>query len=410
MEIGKIYEMMMRRSYYTAKDLKYRNDPGVFLSAYDHRKLVDYFDSQAKNGNEVIELPLKSWNGFPLRISLCDDLSFILKDYFILIERDKDENDSFLSFRNMDSITKSRVFSEIEGSLNVESVPTTRKLLQELIIEGREPQDRNEQIIANMASGIEFVNTCPDFNEENLFRLYSILSQGCLDEEDVLLEGHRYRHDEVEIDRYNGCPHESVGSAVNSLFDFVNAHINDQRISVFLPHIAHYYIAYVHPYFDYNGRTSRMVSYWVSLLSNQSAMPPVISEAINQTKNEYYAALRETRDNHNDLTYFLLYIYKISIAYFLTYKNIEWIDQAAKNASVILSETSKTYIKKILISSKGKFAYEDFLGWSGTSMSKQAAFKILNEFERIGLLLAETGKSNKKLFSLNPSMVPYKGF
>ena len=165
---------------------------------------------------------------------------------------------------------------------------------------------------------------------------------------------------------------------MDSLFEFVNSNLKNRDIKYLLPHIAHYYILYIHPYFDLNGRTARMVSYWIFLLLDQRAFPPVISEAINQTKNEYYAVLRETRNSHNDLTYFLLYIFNVSIKYFLTYKNVESIDKRLKDKSFVLSELDKVYIKKILIFAKGKFTYEDFVKWINAEITKQGAFKILN--------------------------------
>ena len=113
--------------------------------------------------------------------------------------------------------------------------------------------------------------------------------------------------------------------------------------------LGHFFFVYIHPYFDYNGRTARMVSYWISLLTNSTILPPVISEAINQTKKDYYASLRESRNARNDITYFLLYIYKISICYFLTYRNIEEVNQKLKNENIELNETERNYLKRILI-------------------------------------------------------------
>ena len=196
---------------------------------------------------------------------------------------------------------------------------------------------------------------------------------------------------------------------MDSLFAFVNDNLkNNGEFTRYLPHIAHYYLVYVHPYFDYNGRTARMVSYWLSMLTNRHILPPVVSEAINQTKSKYYYALEETRDSHNDLTYFLLYIYDVSIKYFLTYKNVEEISDTLKNKAILLSDLEKNYIKKILISNKGKFTHQDFTSWINVDMSKQGALKILNYFVECGVLNVIENASNKKLYELNSSMIRYK--
>ena len=307
----------------------------------------------------------------------------------------------------MDDILLSRIYSEVEGTLNIESVPTTRKAVVEIATGKRDPKTLNEQIIKNMIDGVTFINKCPDFNEDNLYRLYNILSSGCLDEEDKLIDGNIYRHDAVEVGGYYGCPQNKIKECMDSLFSFVNNHLNDPLLFQYLPHIAHYYVLYIHPYFDYNGRTARMVSYWISLLNNKRMFPPVISEAINQTKNQYYRAISESRDSGNDISYFLLYIFKVAVNYFLTYKNIEEIEQTLKNNSVVLSNNDKAYFKKILISNKGKFTYNDFIKWINVDMTKQGALKILNSFCEYGLLNSDTSSSNKKLFEVNQEMIRY---
>ena len=104
----------------------------------------------------------------------------------------------------------------------------------------------------------------------------------------------------------------------------------------------------------------------------------------------------------------MLYIYDISIKYFLTYNNLEYIEQTLKEKSIIISETEKTYLKKILISSKGKFTYEDFIKYINAKISKQGAFKTLNQFVDYGLLHSEINSSNKKIFEFNSDFVKYK--
>ncbi len=394
------------KKYYTSKEIMYGTEPGFFLSPYDYQQYLNYKDSIK---SELIRsLDLKSFNKYALHFAHALELNAVFDSYASMVVQDYEQKSSFLSIRNMDDISLSRIYSEVEGTLNIESVPTTRKAVMDLANGKRDPKNLNDQIIKNMIDGIDFVNKCPEFNEDNLLNLYNVLSKGCLDEEDILLDGHYYRHDEVEIDKYTGCPASKIKECMDSLFDFINNNLKNGELVFYLPHIAHYYIAYIHPYFDYNGRTARMVSYWISLLTNQNVLPPVISEAINQTKSEYYAALSETRDAHNDLTYFLLYIYKISISYFLTYKNIEEADQMLINKGIVLTNTEKAHLKKIMISNKGKFTYKDFVSWVDIKMTKQGAFKILNNLSEYGLLLSETTKSNTKLFEVNPKIIKYK--
>lgn len=404
----KLFNLMLNEKYYSPRELQYDTNTGTFLSPYEYQQYLDFADTQIHDEDNCVFINLKSFNNFSLHYFLPIDLLRTISNYYNIVIEDSEQTKSFLSLRNADDITISRIYSELEGSLNIESVPTTRKVFEELSEGKRDPQNLNDQIIVNMINGIEFVNKCPAFNKENLFTLYTLLSNKCLDEEDELREGDYYRYDQVEVGGYKGCPVSMIDECINSLFDFVNENLNNKDLKYFLPHIAHYYIAYIHPYFDYNGRTARMVSYWVSLLTNSKVLPPIVSEAINQTKSKYYEALSNTRDTHNDLTYFLIYIYDISVKYFLTYKNIEYIEEELKQKLILLSKLEKNYMKKILISSKGKFTHDDFEKWINVNMTKQGSLKILNTFEEYGILNSTISNSKKKFFEINSSMIKYK--
>ena len=392
--------------YYTAKELEYSPEAGVFLTPFEYKQFIEYKEELAIQGGSqfVKALPLPSFNNKCLYVSLGKDITSLIESYSLIGGESFDVADRFSS-----EFTTSRIYSEIEGSLNVESVPTTRRRLKELLEENAPVKDRNDIIIKNMKSGIDFVNELPEFNKENLFRLYSILSKDCLDEDDKLRPGEYYRYDEVEISHYHGCPYQEINSSMDALFRYVNEVLKnkDYQSLLLLPHICHYYLIYIHPYFDYNGRTARMVSYWVYLLSGLNVFPPIVSEAINQTKNKYYKAIELSRDSHDDLTYFLKYILSLSIDYVICYQNLLHYDQVAKNKGGVLTATELNYLKRILISYEGVFHYVDFLRIINATMSKQGALKILNKFVEYGILIEAPSSSKTKLFDINKNETLY---
>ena len=217
---------------------------------------------------------------------------------------------------------------------------TTRKRVSDLASGKLKPKYENDLIIRNMLDGVHFVMEKPEFNRENLQHLYLLLSNEQLEEDYLLHPGELYRYDDVEVDGFQGCPYQRIEECMDSLFRYVDQTLRSGTAAekFLLPHIAHYYLVYIHPYFDYNGRTARMVSLWLSLLA-QIKQPLIISEAIDQTKSDYYRALRDTRNCHNDLTYFLLYLFSVSIDYYLCYKNIEIIEQRLKDEGITTSSS-----------------------------------------------------------------------
>ncbi|OQC11225.1 MAG: Fic/DOC family protein [Tenericutes bacterium ADurb.Bin087] len=400
-----ILAKQFNEKYYTAQELQYGNEAGTYISPFEYKQLIEYKESIASLEDGLISLlPLPAFNSKCLYYCFGNDLKTLLNDFIFLANEVQE-----LSNRFSRDFIESRIYSEIEGSLNVENVPTTRKRLKELLENNAPVKDKNDIIIKNMKAGIDFVHELREFNKENLFKLYTLLSKNTLDEEDKLRPGDYYRHDSVEISRYHGCPYEQIEPSMNALFTYVNETLNskDKNNVFLLPHFCHYYILYIHPYFDYNGRTARMVSYWVYLLSGANLFPPIISEAINQTKSEYYRAIELTRDSHNDLTYFLKYLLSISLDYIICYQNLKHITQVTKNTGNILTSTELNYIKKILISYKGVFTHADFLKMINVSMTKQGALKTLNKFIDYGVLKEVKSSSKTKLFDINKKNIPF---
>lgn len=409
MDYNELYINQLNSHYCTAKELQYSAVYNYFLTPQQLKEFYEFKDNSTYNYEDsLIKLDLKSFNSSNIYFSRCVELSQSLTDIIDLLKDDLKNTNQPLAIRNINEILRSRIFSEVEGTLNIENVPTTRKRVAELLLKDDQPKNKNDQIIKNMAHGIEFVFTKPEFNKENLYKLYNMLSENQLDSQHKLKDNEFYRYDDVFIDEYVGCPVNKIEECMNSLFIFINKNLDNRMLKFYLPHIAHYYIVYIHPYFDFNGRTARMVSLWVSLLLNMEYYPPFISDAINQTKGKYYFAISESRNSHNDLTYFLLYINDLTISYFLAYKNIEHIDKVLLEKGVSLSNLDKDYIKRIIVSANGPFSYNDFTAWNHIDITKQGALKILNQFISYGLLEEVNTSANKKYFKVNEQMIIYR--
>ncbi len=406
-----INEYMINNEYLTPREIMYGAKAGFMIGRHEYDKFLKFkakLVDESKGDFRFVVTDLASFDGNPIYFVLCNEIASLLDAITSLAIDDYSSTGGISTVRNGRSVLISRIYSEIEGTLSIESIPTTRKRVEMLYSGKIRPESKNDQIVKNMIEGIRFVFSKPDFNQENLHRLYELLSRDSLDDYHKLKDGDLYRYDGVEVDKYAGCPPEKIRECMDSLFSYVNKNIKGDISPILrftLPYIAHYYIVYIHPYFDFNGRTARMVSLWLSLLLNTMPMS-LDSEAIDQTKNKYYEALINSRDSNNDITYLIAYLLKESIDYYACYKNIEEIDRRLKQRGIVLTETEKSYFKKILISNNGKFMYKDFAKWIKASIGDQALLKILNELEGYGLLRSVQSKNNK-LFYVNEEMIAY---
>lgn len=406
-----VLKILTDDNYYSIEDLRYNKNVGFLFSKEKLNEFLNIKEDLVESEPVwFTKLPLKTFNS--QHIFFCNGkyLANNYKDYFSMLAKDYEQNKDFLSKRNLNQILLSRVFSEVEGTLNIENVPTTHKRIKQ-IFASNNLTDKNDIIIKNMQNAIRFILTeRPAFNKENLFKLYSLLSDNCLDKEDKLKDGAYYRDDSVSIGGYDGVQHELIDEYMNSLFELVNNEPQAKKLGIYLPHICHYYILYLHPYFDYNGRTARMVSLWISVINNITYISPLfMSEAINEFKSDYYSAIINTRNTNNDLTYFLGYILETAIKFSLIYKNIEEIKNKLSVSGEFLTDAELVYLKKILIHNpENYFNYKMFIEYMGNNMSKQGALKILHHFSEYNIVEKSLNKKKETIFKINPEFVFFK--
>ena len=410
MEKKDYLKLIFGTEYYTIDDLRYNQKLGFLFSKDEMARFLKEKDNFIETKNERFQvLPLKTFNS---KYCFYVKGEYLLNNYIQYLTTFFEElklNQKTLFERNADDIIMSRAFSEIEGTLNVENVPTTHKRVKD-IYEKKTLTDKNDIIVKNMIDAMKFiVKEKPSFDKENLLKLYNILSFNCLDDEDKLKEGAYYRDDYVSIGGFEGAPDSVIEECMDSLFAFVNNPENLKKYEALLPHICHYYILYIHPYFDYNGRTARMVSFWLNYIFDINDAPLFMSEAINDNKKEYYRAITNTRNTYNDLTYFLGYILETAIKYSLVYKNLEGVKEKLSKTGDTLTSTEWGYLKKIIIhNSTGYFTYKDFFEYIHSTMTKQGGLKILNAFVDYNLLIKNINKKKEAIYMVNPEILTYK--
>ncbi len=79
------------------------------------------------------------------------------------------------------------------------------------------------------------------------------------------------------------------------------------KISVLQAIVAHVYIEWIHPFGDGNGRTGRLLEFYILLCAGlPSIVSHILSNHYNDTRSEYYRQLDSAR-RHKDLTRFIQY-------------------------------------------------------------------------------------------------------
>ena len=204
---------------------------------------------------------------------------------------------------------------EIASSLTIESINFSRDSVRK-ILRGQAPVDESENRIYGMKKGLDYIsNSANLISEENIYQLYDLAIGRYLSEDEKLKPGRFYRHDSVYIVgqevEHTGLPYEKLPEYMRRLVAFINAEnqINDLLKAA----VIHFYIAYLHPYFDGNGRMARLVHLWyLHRQGYSSALFIPFSSYIDRSRNGYYNAYSLAEKNEKisgvlDVTPFLAY-------------------------------------------------------------------------------------------------------
>lgn len=204
---------------------------------------------------------------------------------------------------------------EIAASSAIENIDFNRDSIRN-ILKGFAPKDETENRILGQKKGLEFISDAGNkITEENLYKLYMLTVGEFLDEENKLKNGSFYRDDTVFIvsDKleHSSLDYKKLPSYMKSFITFINE--DDGMDDLLKAAIIHFYFAYLHPYFDGNGRMARLLHLWFLIQKGyKTTLFVPFSSYIQKSKTDYYNAFTLVEENSKisgvvDVTPFLKY-------------------------------------------------------------------------------------------------------
>jgi len=196
---------------------------------------------------------------------------------------------------------------------------------------------------------------------------------------------------------------------IQMLLDNLEKYINNSNDLDLLVNMAiiHYQFETIHPFYDGNGRTGRIINILYLVLNGLLDLPILyLSRYIIKNKSDYYRLLQEVRteDNwHEWVMYMLDGIEQTSLE---TIKIVNAIENLMKETKHKLrEELPKIYSKDLLeVIFAHPYTKIDFLV-EGLKLHRETASKYLKEMEKIGIFqVTQIGRTkfyiNIKLFDL----------
>lgn len=207
---------------------------------------------------------------------------------------------------------------EAISSSQIEGAVTTSVVAKEMLRTGREPQDRSEQMIYNNYQSMRMIkeHLKEPLSIELIKKIHASMTENTLD--DPLWTG-RFRtpdDDEIHVFDSDGqtvlhVPPRAadVPALMQKLCDYANSDREDEFVNPIIKGILlHFWLAYVHPFMDGNGRTARALFYWYMLKHHYWLFEYLsVSSAILSARTQYYRSLLYSEIDDNDATYFIVY-------------------------------------------------------------------------------------------------------
>ena len=210
----------------------------------------------------------------------------------------------------------SSIMEEAIASSQMEGASTTRKVAKDMLRKQTKPINKSQQMILNNYNTIRYLVDNKDlaFSVDVLKDIHRSIANKTLDNSEY--EG-KFRTDNsiYVMDNITGeiahTPPDvaEIEGLLNGVCDFANESTSDPFIHPIIKGIIiHFMLAFIHPFVDGNGRTSRSLVYWY-LLKNGYWMTEYlsISRVIYKSKAQYEKAFLYTESDGFDLSYFINY-------------------------------------------------------------------------------------------------------
>lgn len=216
------------------------------------------------------------------------------------------ENPDFKEEFMRDSKVEEAITSAIYEGAN-----STRAKAQELIESGNAPKNKDEWMLINNFHAMNWIKNNLDkpLTHELVLDLHRIVTQNTHEGDDANFSG-KFRNDTVYVRSNGGVKHEGIPFAkINpTLNEVVRLTTQHPRYfpKIIRGMLIHYFIAYIHPFFDGNGRTARALFYFKSMKNNLNFVELLsVSAYLKNNGRQYEKSFDKVIDNGLDMTYFI---------------------------------------------------------------------------------------------------------
>lgn len=221
--------------------------------------------------------------------------------------------------KNKQAFISRGVMEEAIASSQLEGASTSRRMAKEFLREGRAPRNESEQMILNnylTMKAIEDEYRDRELSLDLVKEIHGMITKNVpasdgkvarlripKEDDDIVVS------DDISGDIYHRAPKASfVKKEIERLIEFANNTDKDDRFihPVIRAIIIHFWVGYLHPFTDGNGRLARWLFYWYLVKNNYWAFIYLpMSKVIKESYKDYLMAYVYSEQDDNDMTYFI---------------------------------------------------------------------------------------------------------
>jgi Fic family protein len=187
-----------------------------------------------------------------------------------------------------------------------EGAHSTRAQAEQLIASGARPKNKDEWMLVNNFRAMKWVqgNRRQPLSKEVVLQLHKLVTENTLEGDDINFCG-KFRNDKVYVGPHEGVEFSLLESVIVEMIELTT---NNRRYLHPLVKgiLIHYFIGYIHPFFDGNGRTARALFYYKAMKNDLNYVELLsVSAYLKEHGKQYESAFQKVKENDYDVTYFV---------------------------------------------------------------------------------------------------------
>ena len=261
-------------------------------------------------------VPLLDKDGRPFSVSLTDTmlrkLHFLDREAAGLILGADRDDDASIRRKHLERA----LIEEAMTSSQLEGASTTRRVAKEMLVTGRGPRDRSEQMIFNNYATMQSLAGARDkpLTRGMILDIHRRLMREAMDDAGDIGRFRTVEDDVAVFDKadpsrilHRPPPAGELPERLQALCDFANDTHEDAFLHPIVKAILlHFMIGYDHPFCDGNGRTARALFYWSMLRSGYWLSEYVsISSVLKNAPEAYARSYLHSESDGSDASYFV---------------------------------------------------------------------------------------------------------